>query len=158
MVSSFRISRLDEEEGERHRKIRENKERLSILRVSYESLTRENRKRNHASSISLAVLIREDWIQPRTPSYYETISSAGLAMFPTISPLPSRHRCTCFRANSNFLAARKPFRGARPGKQGVNEQSGPFDNISPFTVSRSFFYPLPLRPERIHRKELSSAV
>ena len=54
--------------------------------------------------------------------------------------------------------ARKPFRGARPSKQGVNEQSGPFDNISPFTVSRSFSYPLPLRPERIHRKELSSAV
>lgn len=87
MVSSFRISRLDEEEGERHRKIRENKERLSILRVSYESLTRENRKRNHASSISLAVLIREDWIHPRTPSYYETISSAGLAMFP-FPPFP----------------------------------------------------------------------
>lgn len=43
MVSSFRISRLEEEEeeGERHRKIRENKKRLSILRVSYESLTRE---------------------------------------------------------------------------------------------------------------------
>lgn len=160
MVSSFRISRLEEEEeeGERHRKIRENKKRLSILRVSYESLTRELEELYKPRVVDL-ISRSHRWRLNSTENtvIMKRYHPVNVPVSNRVPP-PSCYWCTCFRANSNFLAARKPFRGARPGKQGVNEQSGPFDNISPFTVSRSFFYPLPLRPERIHRKELSSAV